>query len=114
MVNAFTWPSSSEANALPLPATVELLVPVVVKANEPVGLGGFRTSSASRRMSAPNLIVCRPRTRVNVSRNSVMEVVKLEFAAVVGPICWSPATVKIGSTDAKEFAGRPGTVMPPF
>ena len=89
-------------------------MPVVVKANDPVGLGGFRTSRASRRMSAPNLIVCRPRTSVNVSRNSVMEVVKLEFAAVVGPICWSPATVKIGSTDAKEFAGRPGTVIPPF
>ena len=44
MVNAFTWPSSSEASALPLPATAELLVPVVVKAKEPVGFGGFRTS----------------------------------------------------------------------
>ena len=56
MVNAFTCPSSSDASALPLPATAELFVPVVVKANDPVGLGGFRTSSASRRMSAPNLM----------------------------------------------------------
>ena len=88
MVNAFTCPRSSEASALPLPVTAELLVPVVVKANDPVGLGGFRTSRASRRISVPNLIVWRPRTSVNVSRNSVMEVVKLEFAAVVGPICW--------------------------
>jgi len=75
----------SEANAFPLPETVELFVPVVVKANDPVGLGGFRTSSASRRISVPNLNVWRPRTRVNVSRNSATEVVKLEFAAVVGP-----------------------------
>ena len=43
-----------------------------------------------------------------------MEVVNLELAAVVGPICWNPATVKIGNTDPKEFAGRPGTVIPPF
>ena len=114
MVNAFTCPSSSEASALPLPVAVELLVPVVVNANDPVGFGGFRTSRASRRKSTPNLIVWRPRTNVNVSRNSVIEVVKLELAAVVGPICWSPVTVKIGSTDAKEFAGSPGTVIPPF
>src|ERR1017187_2336736 len=92
MVNAFTCPSNSEAKALPLPETVELFVPVVPKANDPVGLGGFSTSSASCRISAPSFNVCRPRTRVNVSRNSVIDVVKLEFAAVVGPICWNPAT----------------------
>src|ERR1035438_6488590 len=96
MVNAFTCPSSSEARALPLPATAELFVPVVLKANDPVGLGGFSTSSASRRISAPTFNVCCPRTRVKVSTNSVIDVVKLEFAAVVGPICWNPATVKIG------------------
>ena len=44
----------------------------------------------------------------------MIDVVKREFAAVVGPICWKPATVKIGSTDAKEFAGKPGTAIPPF
>src|SRR5262245_12057484 len=90
IVNALTWPSKSEANAFPVPGT-ELFVPVVVNANEPVGFGGFKTSRASRRMSVPNLIVCRPRTIVNVSRNSVIDVVKLELAAVVGPICWNPA-----------------------
>ncbi len=114
MVNALTCPRRSEANALPLPETVGLLAPVVVNANDPVGLGGFRTSRDSRRMSAPNLIVWRRRTRVNVSRNSVTEVVKLEFAAVVGPTCWNPATVKIGSADPKEFTGRPGMAIPPF
>src|SRR5262245_66014888 len=91
MVKAFTCPSKREARAFPLPETVELFVPVVVNANEPVGFGGFKTSRASRRMSAPNLIVWRPRTIVNVSRNSVIDVVKLELAAVVGPICWNPA-----------------------
>ena len=114
MVNAFTCPRRRDARAFPLPETPELLVPVVVKANDPVGLGGFRTSRASRRISAPNFIVWRPRTTVNVSRNSVTDVVKLEFAAVVGPICWNPATVKIGNTDPKEFSGRPGIAMPPF
>src|SRR5215471_7919986 len=114
IVNALTWPSKSEANAFPLPGTDELFVPVVVNANEPVGFGGLRTSRASRRMSVPNLIVWRPRTRVNVSRYSVIEVVNLEFAAVVGPICWNPATAKIGRTEEKEFDGRPGTLIPPF
>ena len=114
MVNAFTCPRRSEANALPLPATAGLFVPVVLKENDPVGLGGFSTSSASRRISVPNLIAWRPRTSVNVSRNSVIEVVNREFAAVVGPICWSPATVKIGNTDPKELPGSPGTVIPPF
>ena len=37
-----------------------------------------------------------------------------EFAAVVGPICCSPDSVKIGSTELKEFVGKPGTVIPPF
>src|SRR5215510_10725381 len=114
MEKELTWPSKREAKALPLLATLVLFVPVVLKENAPVGLGGFRTSKASRRISVPNLIVCRPRTMVNVSRNSVIDVVKLEFAAVVGPTCWNPATVKIGSTDPNEFAGRPGIVIPPF
>src|SRR5947208_1689148 len=104
MVKALTCPRSRDARAFPLPATEELFDPVVVKAKEPVGLGGFRTSRALRLMSAPNLIVCRPRNTVKVSRNAVMEVVKLELAAVVGPICWSPVTVKIGSTELNEFA----------
>ena len=62
-------------------------VPDVLKVKLPVGLGGFSTSSASRRMSVPTLIVCLPRTTVKVSRYSVMEVVKLLLAADVGPIC---------------------------
>jgi len=37
-----------------------------------------------------------------------------EFAAVVGPICCCPVTVKIGSTELKEFVGKPGIVIPPF
>src|SRR5258706_3878622 len=114
MVKALTCPSRSDASAFPLPETAELLVPVVVNANDPVGFGGFRTSKASRRMSTPNLIVCRRRTSVKVSRTSVMDVVKLELAAVVGPICWNPATAKIGRTDEKELDGRPGTAIPPF
>src|SRR5215831_14506298 len=114
MVNALTWPSKSEANAFPLPATDALFVPVVVNENEPVGFGGFKTSRASRRISVPNLIVWRPRTIVNVSRNSVIDVVKLELDAVVGPICWNPATVKIGRTDPNELVGSPGIVTPPF
>src|SRR2546425_10452307 len=109
-----TCPSNREAKGLPLPATVGLFVPVVVNANAPVGFGGLRTFRASRRTSAPNLRVCLPRTIVSVSRNSVVEVVKLEFAAVVGPICWKPATVKIGKTEPNEFEGSPGTVIPPF
>jgi len=40
--------------------------------------------------------------------------VKLEFAAVVGRSAGIPATVKMGNTDAKELAGRPGTAIPPF
>src|SRR5215831_9838965 len=114
MENELTWPSKTEAKALPLLATLVLFVPVVVKENEPVGFGGFRTSRASRRISVPNLIVWRPRTIVNVSRNSVIDVVKLEFAAVVGPICWNPATVKIGRTEPNELVGSPGIVIPPF
>ena len=42
------------------------------------------------------------------------EVVKFEFAAVVGPICCKPVTVKIGSVEGNELAGAPGIVMPPF
>src|SRR5215475_11550384 len=115
IVNALTWPSKSEANAFPVPATdVGLFVPVVVNENAPVGFGGFKTSRASRRMSAPNLIVWRPRTIVKVSRNSVIDVVKLELEAVVGPICWNPATVKIGRTEPNELVGSPGIVIPPF
>src|SRR5437879_10219971 len=114
MLKALACPSRRDARALPLRETVELLDPVVVKANDPVGFGGFRTSRASRRISAPNLKVCLPRTMVKVSRYSVTEVVKLELAAVVGPICSRPVTVKIGMTDAKELAGRPGIAMPPF
>src|SRR5262249_12781975 len=110
IVNALTWPGKNEANAFPVPAT-ELFVPLVVNANEPVGFGGFKTSRASRRMSVPNLIVWRPRTIVNVSRNSVIDVVKLELAAVVGPICWNPATVKIGRTEPNELVGSPGIVI---
>src|SRR5215471_8077322 len=113
MVKAFTCPSSSDATAFP-PVAVELFVPVVLKVKEPVGLGGFSTSAASRRMSVPNLIVCLPFTIENVSRYSVIDVVKLELAAVVGPICWNPATLKIGKTEEKEFGGSPGTVIPPF
>ena len=105
IVKAFTCPRRSEAKAFPLAETVELFVPVVVKANDPVGLGGFRTSRASRRISTPNLIVCRRRTRVNVSRYSVIEVRKSELAAVVGPICCNPETVKIGRTEPNEFVG---------
>src|SRR5713101_3941153 len=106
MLKAFTWPSSSEATLLP--------VPDVLNVNEPVGLGGFTTSRASRRMSVPNLMVWRPRVSEKVSRYSVTEVVNLLFAAEVGPTCWYPATAKIGRTDANEFVGRPGTVMSPF
>ena len=40
------------------------------------------------------------------------EVENLEFAAVVGPICWKPVTVKTGNVDANEFEGTPGTTMP--
>ena len=86
MLNAFTWPSRSEARAFPL-APVEESVPVVVKAYEPVGFAGLTMSRASRRRSVPNLNVCRPRTIEKVSRNSVTDVVKLVLAAVVGPIC---------------------------
>src|SRR5215472_5869946 len=114
IVNEFTWPSKREAKALPLLGTAELFVPVVVKAKAPVGFGGFRTSRASRRISVPNLMVWRPRTIVNVSRNSVMDVVKFELAAVVGPICWNPATVKMGRTELNELLGSPGIVIPPF
>ncbi len=49
MEKAFTCPSSSDVSALPVPAAV--------KANVPVGFGGFNTLSASRRMSKPNLNV---------------------------------------------------------
>ena len=70
-------------------------MPVAVNANDPVGFGGFRTSKASRRRSKPNLKVCRRRTIVNVSSNSVTDVVNLELAAVVGPICCRPVTVKL-------------------
>ncbi len=38
--NVSTWPSRKLANALPLLVTLGRLVPVVVNANEPVGLGG--------------------------------------------------------------------------
>ena len=79
MLKAFTCPSSSEATLFP--------VPDVLKVNEPVGLGGFKTSSASRRMSVPNLMVWRPRIIEKVSRYSVTDVVNLSFAAEVGPTC---------------------------
>src|SRR5215510_2546170 len=114
IVKELTCPSKREAKALPLLATAGLFVPVVVNENDPVGFAGFRTSRASRRISVPNLMVWRPCTIVNVLRNSVIDVVKLELAAVVGPICWNPATVKIGSTEPNEFAGSPGIVIPPF
>src|ERR1700742_777530 len=100
MLNAFTWPSSRDANALPL-APVEESEPVVVKAYDPVGFAGLTMSRASRRMSVPNLNVWRPRMIENVSRNSVTDVVNLEFAAVVGPICWYPVTEKMGSVEGK-------------
>src|SRR5580692_7922189 len=99
MVNAFTCPSSSEATAFPLLVTPDLFVPVVLNVNDPVGFGGFNTFNASRRISVPNLIVCRPRTIENVSRYSVTEVVNFEFAADVGPICWNPVTAKVGNTE---------------
>ncbi len=51
---------------------------------------------------------------VKVSRNSVTDVVKFVLAALVGPICWNPVTVKIGSVEGKVLTGAPGIVMPPF
>src|SRR5260370_42640595 len=98
MLKAFTWPSSSEATLFP--------VPDVLNVNEPVGLGGLSTSSASRRMSVPNLIVWRPRTIENVSRYSVTEVVKFEFAAVAGPAPRYSGTPKNGGTGTREWDRR--------
>src|SRR5205823_13518867 len=83
----FTCPRRSEANAFPLPATAELFVPVVVKANEPVGLGGLRISRASRRISAPSLIVWRRRTKVKVSRNSRSEEHTSELQSLAYLVC---------------------------
>ncbi len=41
-------------------------------------------------------------------------VVKLLLAAVVGPICCRPVTVKMGRVEGKALCGAPGMVMPPF
>src|SRR5438034_9899120 len=98
IVKEFTCPSKREAKALPLLATAGLFVRVVVNENAPVGFAGLRTSRASRRITVPNLMVWRPRTIVTGLRNSVIDGVKLALAGVGWPICWYPATGKVGST----------------
>src|SRR5258708_3605190 len=105
MLKALTWPSNSDVRLL----TFGPAMKVYVRA----GLGGCRTSRASRRRSVPNLRVWWPRTIEMVSRYSVTEVVNFEFAPAGAPICWNPVTVKNGNTEPKAVAGTPGTVKSP-
>src|SRR6266849_6206363 len=105
MLKALTWQSSRDARLLAFGPAMKVYVPA--------GLGGCRTSSASRRRSVPNFNVWRPRTIEMVSRYSVTEVVNFEFAPAGAPICWNPVTVKNGNTEPKAVDGTPGTVKSP-
>ena len=62
-------------------------LPTVVKANVPVGHGGWMTLSRSHRQSNPVFTVWRPFSQVSVSAISVTLVLKSEAVFVGDPIC---------------------------
>ena len=88
MAKVCTCPSRKLANALPVFATPGRSLPTVVKANDPVGQGGWITLSRSQRQSSPIFMVCRPFSHVSESATSDTLVLKSEAVFVGDPICW--------------------------
>src|SRR5215831_5588918 len=91
-----TCPSRKLANALPVFATPGRSLPTVVKANDPVGHGGWITFSRSQRQSRPNFTVWRPLSHVSESPISVTLVLKSEAVFSGEPSCWNPLIVNVG------------------
>src|SRR6185436_2158236 len=91
-----TWPSRKLASGVPVFAVPGRSLPSALNLNEPVGDGGWMTSSRSHRQSAPTFHVWRPTTHVSVSAISVTFVLK--FDAVFGgePSCWYPPIRNVG------------------
>ena len=90
-------------------------MPVVVKAKDPVGLGGIHhIQSLAPEIGSEfdRVPAAHHGERVEKLGDRCREVASSR--PLSGRSAGSPATVKIGSTDAKEFAGKPGTVIPPF
>jgi hypothetical protein len=60
----------------------------VLKANDPVGQGGWITLSRSQRQSSPILKVCLPFSQVSESATSVTPVLKSDAVLTGDPSCW--------------------------
>ena len=87
MAKVCTCPSRKLANALPVPATPGRSLPTVLKANDPVGEGGWTTLRRSHRQSTI-FMVCRPFSQVSESAISVTLVLKFDWVFIGDPSCW--------------------------
>ena len=88
MAKVCTCPSRKLANALPVFATPGRSLPTVLKANDPVGHGGWITLSRSQRQSSPIFMVWRPFSQVSESAICVTLVLKSEAVLFGDPSCW--------------------------
>ena len=88
MAKVCTCPSRKLANALPVLATPGRSLPTVLKANDPVGDGGWITLSRSHRQSSPIFMVWRPFSQVSESAICVTLVLKSEAVLFGDPSCW--------------------------
>src|SRR5215510_15177461 len=80
-----------------------------VKLKMPVGDGGCKTFSRSRRKSTPNFIECRACCHPTESKICITSVLKSELVLAEGPSCCKPAIVNVGSSFWKAaFCGMPG------
>src|SRR5262245_26722115 len=108
MAKVCTWPSRKLAKALPVFATPGRSLPTVVKANDPVGQGGWTTLSRSHRQSSPVFTVWRPFNQVSESAISVTLVPKSDAVLAGDPICWYPLGAKVGKVLGNcAFDGMP-------
>src|SRR4051794_32893265 len=111
MAKVCTCPSRKLANALPVPATPGRSLPTVLKANDPVGEGGWTTFRRSHRQSSPIFTEWRPLSHVSESAICVTLVLKSEAVLFGEPSCWYPFGAKVGSVLGNcAIDGMPGTL----
>ena len=88
MEKVCTCPSRKLANGVPVLAVPGRSVNRLLNVNDPVGEGGWMTSSRYHRRSAPTLMVCLPLSHVSVSAISVTLVLKSRGGVGGEPSCW--------------------------